>query len=84
MRALVLLALLVVGSGGCGKKEYVCAAARECIDTHGDPGLCLQMRCAFRDNQCASGYRFDDSAGDLADTCVDQASVPDAGTPDAG
>lgn len=78
MRTLVLLTLLVAG---CGKSETVCAAARECIDTHGDPGLCLRMRCAFRDNECASGYRFDDAAGALADMCVSSSEVPDAGPP---
>jgi hypothetical protein len=79
MRILFLAVLLVA----CGRKETICEAARECIDTHGGPGLCLHMRCAFQDNQCASGYRFDDSAGERADMCVDQAALPDAGGPDA-
>ena len=78
MRAIVLF-FLVLGAG-CDRRETICSAARECIDTYGDIGLCLEMRCAFRDGQCASGYRYDDSAGALADMCVNASDIPrDAG-----
>jgi hypothetical protein len=82
MRAIVVS--LLVFAAGCDRRETICSAPRECIDTYGDLGLCLEMRCAFRDGQCASGYRFDDSAGDLANMCVSASDLPrDAGTSDA-
>jgi len=82
MRAMALFLLLF--ATGCDRREMICSTPRECIDTHGELGLCLSMHCAFRDNRCPSGFRFDDSAGELAEICVSASAIPpDAGTPDA-
>ena len=34
-------------------------------------GMCINGFCANADGSCASGYRFDDSAGSLGGTCAD-------------
>jgi hypothetical protein len=85
MRRAVTMTFLALLAVGCGTKEYHCRSERDCLDRRGSRGLCIETYCAFESHDCASGYRFDDSAGPYADSCVDRALVPprDAGLPDA-
>jgi hypothetical protein len=82
MRYAPLLALLLAG---CSPKEYRCKADVECIAADGRFGLCLDTHCAYLDEACTGGFRFDDAAGDQAKMCVSAQEVGahlDAGTRD--
>ena len=85
----VVLSLALSGSAGCnfGTKEFTCSLDTECPASGGEYGRCVNRHCAFRDNGCASGYVYDESAGDDANKCVPEADfVTDAAPPpiDAG
>ena len=70
--ALSLAALLLCA---CSPDELVCRLDTECVGGHGEFGLCLESRCAFRDVACAARYRWDDASGAMANQCVDPALV---------
>lgn len=55
-------------SGACLRStEYRCSSNTEC----GTGGTCESVGfCSFADSSCASGVRFGDSAGDLANQCT--------------
>jgi hypothetical protein len=74
MRLLVSLAAVLV-LAACSPDQLVCRLDTECVGGHGEFGLCLENRCAFRDVRCLAGYRWDDAAGAMADECVDPATV---------
>lgn len=82
-RDLALSALLGLALGGClGSRSFHCDQDTDC-QRGGVAGHCeATMYCAFDDTTCATGRRYDPTAGALADTCV---GAPDAspGTPDA-
>jgi hypothetical protein len=81
MRLLVSLVALVLVA--CSPDQLVCRLDTECVGGHGEFGLCLESRCAFKDLACSGGYRWDDAAGSLANQCVDKGTVNghlDAGT----
>jgi hypothetical protein len=79
-----MIAAFVTGlASGCADRTTTCRSARSCIDVDGTFGLCARNRCAFVDHGCATGYRWDDSAGELAGLCVDGSDLPDAAIPDA-
>jgi hypothetical protein len=94
MRLLLPLVALLLAfvAAACSPDELVCRLDTECVGGHGEFGLCLESRCAFRDVGCNGGYRWDDAAGSMANQCVDPATVnahrdggvgaPDAGTHD--
>ncbi len=73
MRALFAALLLILCA--CDPRELVCGANVECRDRNGVLGLCVNRHCAFLDEQCASRYRFDDTAGADAERCVDEALI---------
>lgn len=79
MRTALAALVLLVTLGGCADKEFKCESHRQCIDKYGASGLCLQQHCAFPANDCPTGYKFDDAAGDVAGQCVEAALLPDAG-----
>jgi hypothetical protein len=83
--AIAAVSLAALVASGCSDREFMCSANRQCIDKTGASGLCLEMRCAYPSNSCASGYVWDDAAGsERAGTCVSQDLVPaDAGVADA-
>ena len=63
----ILFAIAILGGGGCLRTtEYKCTTSTEC----GSSGVCeLSVGfCSFPDSQC--GRRFGDSAGTLANQCV--------------
>lgn len=90
----VLLVLVVVSAVACKPRAYECSVDMECTASNGGFGRCLAgaatgtgpKYCAFVDTNCASGFRFDDTAGDYAEDCVDPGALatPDAGVPDGG
>ena len=73
MRLLVLLAALLVAA--CSPDQLVCRVDTECVGGHGEFGLCLESRCAFKDLGCAGRYRWSDAAGAMSNQCVDPATV---------
>lgn len=80
---MVRLALVVAALGGCLRAaDYHCAAATDC----GTNGVCQPGgRCSFADPGCASGQRFGELSGSLANQCVaggDGGTVGDGGTQD--
>lgn len=61
-RAFIVMAALA----GCGQpKPLHCNDDSPCLD-----GVCIDSYCAVQDVTCASGYRYDQSAGDYADECT--------------
>jgi len=66
MRAALILVMVL--AGGCLRStEYRCSANSEC----GSNGTCESVGfCSFPDGACASGERFGDSAGELANQCT--------------
>ena len=68
--------LLTLACAGClaDNAAYRCGSDRAC-----DSGHCIASACATVDGKCASGFRWDDSAGPLAGEC---ASLPDLATDD--
>lgn len=75
---LLVPAWLSVGlvSGCFPDKKFVCSADDMCQEGE----RCIQARCASRDGNCSTGYRYTASAGgSLADRCV--AELPDGGLP---
>ena len=84
MRWFGLVALILLAASACKPKEYICSTAEECVASSGGHGLCLASHCAYTDSACASGWRFDDTAGSVANDCADPSLlVADAGVPDA-
>lgn len=77
----IWLPLVVVGLAGCGGSDsFRCVTSDQC-SLSSQMGTCVQgpQVCALVDSSCASGYRYDNSAGrDLAGKCVDLA-MPDLG-----
>jgi hypothetical protein len=67
MRRLVLAVVLC----GCGNvAPFPCSFDTDCV-VSGVMGTCADTGfCAFGDTSCASGLRYDQSAGDLSGTCV--------------
>jgi hypothetical protein len=81
---LTILALSLALGAACKPKEFICARDEECVASSGGHGRCVLTHCAYSDPACASTLRFDQTAGDDADECVDPAYlVADAGAPDA-
>jgi hypothetical protein len=84
MRVLLLalcFASLAVAAG-CKPREFVCGADTECAASNGGYGRCVVGHCAFRDEACASKWRWDDTAGDQSEECVPPEVIdPDAGVP---
>lgn len=81
--------LVVAGAAGCdfGVKEFTCSIDTECPAAGGEYGQCVKGHCAFRSSTCASGFVYDESAGDDANKCVPAEDLQtDAGPPaiDAG
>ncbi len=80
----IVLSLVLFGSVGCdfGTKEFVCSLDTECPASGGEYGRCVNRHCAFSDTSCASGWVYDESAGDDANKCVPNADfVTDAAPP---
>ncbi len=82
------LVLLPLVAGSCSlfeTDEFVCTLDNECPGTSGGYGKCVLGHCAFNNDACASGLMYDETAGDVAKTCVNpQDLVPDAApAPDA-
>jgi hypothetical protein len=78
------LGLGLVWGAGCKPNEFVCTRNLECTGTGGGTGACVLDHCAYVDGACPSGWRWDDTAGDMADDCVPaDLLIPDAGLPDA-
>ena len=79
-----LVLLPLVAGSSCSlfeTDEFICSLDNECPGTSGY-GKCVLGHCAFRNDVCASGYMYDDTAGPVADTCVPPADfAPDAGPP---
>ena len=67
MRRLVLAIVI----SGCGDvTPFPCTFDSDCV-VGGVMGACADTGfCAFGDTSCASGLRYDQSAGDLSGTCV--------------
>lgn len=65
MRAAMLWSLLA----SCAAPPYACQESSQCV-RGATAGICSSARCAFSSSSCASGYRYDSSAGDLAGRCV--------------
>lgn len=78
MRTMLLLFVLV--NAGCLRKtEFQCADDNSC----GAGGRCEPNNfCSFSDPGCASGRAYDQSAGDLAGTCVGGGTSGDGGVVD--
>jgi hypothetical protein len=76
---LFFLAILLT-SVACKPKEYICKSRQECVASNGGYGLCVDTHCAFVDQTCPSGWRFDDTAGAEAKLCVSGTLL----TPDGG
>jgi hypothetical protein len=92
MRSLGLFALVVCSLVACKPKEYICNVRTECVASNGGYGICADSHCAFTDNACPTGWRFDDTAGAEANLCVTSnllqpdggVGQADAGSADAG
>jgi VCBS repeat protein len=84
---LAAAALAAALLSGCIKTSaFSCDEDEQCSTG----GMCIVNRCAFADPTCGSQWRYDDSAGDLANTCT-PSDGPDGdddddddGGPDAG
>lgn len=80
----IVLSLVLLCTAGCdfGTKEFTCSVDTECPASGGEYGRCVNRHCAFRDVDCASGWIYDESAGDDANKCVPaQDFVTDAAPP---
>jgi hypothetical protein len=74
-------AVFGVSCGLTDTDEFVCSRDNEC-PAQTDYGKCVQSHCAFRDESCASGWIWDETAGDDANKCVpDDAFETDAAPP---
>lgn len=88
VRVFILAACVVAAAGSSFKtKEFLCSVDTECPG-EGGYGKCVKDHCAFKAPECASGWRYDETAGDVAELCVpvsDLEDLPDAGPdiPDA-
>jgi len=73
----VLLCLFVLAGAGCLRKtEFRCSDDSAC----GAAGRCEATGfCSFVDGECASGRRYDDSAGALAGACTSGGTTGDDG-----
>lgn len=89
----VLLCVLVLANAGCLRKtEFRCETDTAC----GAGGQCEASGfCSFADGECASGRRYDSSAGPLSGQCtsgddpttdggIDSMGTPDDGSIDSG
>jgi len=83
----VIAALLLCAGCDVFPSEFACSEDTQCA-RGAQQGRCVMGRCAFRDEGCPSGFRFDTSAGEGASTCtvasVDAGPIPesaDAGPP---
>ncbi|MEO6773181.1 MAG: hypothetical protein ABI467_09175 [Kofleriaceae bacterium] len=66
VRALVgAMALGVVACSPFGGGAFSCERDDQC-----GPGKCSASYCSFADSGCASGYRFGDASGPVANSCV--------------
>jgi hypothetical protein len=72
MRRFAMLVLLLAA---CGENERRCIRDEECVSKHGDFGLCLDDHCAYKDDSCTGGYKFEDAAGSQANMCVSASEV---------
>lgn len=66
--ALILAALAACGSPG----PYYCCTDDDCASSKLGSGQCQSDYgfCAYPDDRCNSGYRYHDSAAELAGVCV--------------
>lgn len=66
-----LAAILTIVVAGCGSREaYRCASSAQCMD-NGTAGVCMAGYCAFPDEGCEGGLRYEPNAGDgLGGTCT--------------
>jgi len=72
----VVVGALVLGAAACspfGGGAFSCERDDQC-----GAGKCTLGYCSFMDSSCASGYRFGDASGPLANTCVGTTSGGDA------
>lgn len=77
---LVLIGLLLANASCLRKTEFHCADNTAC----GASGQCETTGfCSFADPDCASGRRYDSSAGGLADQCTGGGTTNDDGGVDA-
>lgn len=69
---LLSLALSASVAGACyGLQEYSCTSDENCVDG-AKQGICEATGfCSYPDTECDSGQRYDDLAGGLAGSCVD-------------
>ncbi len=74
MRALVALAFV---ASGCLRAAagFHCAADSDCVNG-GTTGVCTAGFCSFTDSSCASGLRYGEQSGPVANEC---AAAADAG-----
>ena len=79
MRARSLLLLVLMS--GCGDGEETCTTDEGCRAANGGLGRCVVERCAFVDQSCPSGLRFDDQAGLMTHQCVAPELLDGGGLP---
>jgi alpha-tubulin suppressor-like RCC1 family protein len=73
--ALVALGL-ALGAGCQGPSAFPCSSSAQCV-SGGEQGTCADGYCAFPDQSCPGGMRYEPNAGDgRGGTC---AGMPDAG-----
>lgn len=86
MRGGVLGAALgvLLGLGpSCGPATFACTTDAQCLAAGAD-GMCQGSGfCSFPDDDCASGQRYGDHAGELANKCAPPATA-DTDAPDEG
>ena len=78
MRQVWMLALLV----GCRVTgEFHCESSEQCRGQGAAIGVCITGSCAFDDADCASGWRYADSAADeVAGACLEGEPPADCGS----
>jgi hypothetical protein len=81
MRRLGLTALLLALPGCFQTLSFHCGADNARC---GAGGMCVGGYCAFAAPACASGYRYDQSAGTLAGRCTEVPPDPVGPSPDLG
>ena len=71
--------MLVILLAGCGSQPgpFECSVDQDCSSSKLGDGICTDYGfCAFPDQRCNSGYRYHESAGELARVCVDEEPFP--------
>lgn len=73
----------------CGPTTFVCEERTECVREQKQGRCEPNSRCSYRDETCASGWRYGANAGSaLADQCVEPepstSSSGDAGSSSSG